>query len=126
MSPFEFRTADANDYWRDHPLREFHVRHLDIPEEVVLAFERCVNAAADERPLQAFLEEHPTILVQLLHASARFVLPRQRLGAEFIPDFVIGEHHSDGYDWLAVELESPRLSFFTTSGDPRAKLSHAI
>jgi len=126
MSQIEFHTANADDYWRDHPLREFHTRHFDLSEEVVVALHDCINRAVDERPIQAFLEEHPAILVQLLHASARFVLPRHRLGAEFVPDFVIGEHHSDGYDWLLVELESPRLPFFTNAGDPRASLSHAI
>jgi hypothetical protein len=92
----------------------------------VNAFQECVDAAVDERPVQAFLEANPELLVQLLHAVPRFVLPQHRLGAEFVPDFIIGEHSSDGYSWLMLELESPRLPFFTNSGDPRAPLTHAI
>ena len=126
MNRFEFRPATSEGYWRDHPLREFHAQHHGLAEDVIVAFQKCLDEALDERPVQAFLERHPAILVQMLHASARFVLPRHRLGAEFIPDFVIGEHHSDGYSWVVVELESPGLSFFTSGGDPRAQLTHAI
>ncbi len=126
MSQFQFKPASADDYWRGHPLREFHVQHMGLSVDVITAFQECVNDAADEQPVQAFLETHPGLLVQLLHAAPRFVLPRHRLGAEFVPDFIIGEHSSDGYNWLVVELESPRLSFFTNAGDPRAQLTHAI
>jgi hypothetical protein len=73
-----------------------------------------------------FLEKEPALLVQLLHAAPRFVLPRHRLGAEFVPAFIIGADSSDAYNWLVVELESPRLSFFTKAGNPRAQLAHAI
>jgi hypothetical protein len=118
--------TDANEYWREHPLREAHVPHHIVDEETARAFERCVDSASDERAVQVFLEMHPAILVQVLHGSPRFVLSRQRLGAELITDFVLGVHDSDGYGWLAVELESPRLSLFTKSGDPRAQLTHGI
>jgi antiviral defense system Shedu protein SduA len=126
MTDFQTRPASAEDYWRGHLLREFHVRHMGLSVDVITAFQACVNDAADEKPVQTFLEAHPELLVQLLHAAPRFVLPRHRLGGEFIPDFIVGEHSSDGYDWLMVELENPRLSFFTHAGDPRAQLTHAI
>ena len=126
MSQFETRQASSEDYWSGHPLREFHVQHMGLSVDVITAFERCLNESADEKPVQVFLEAHPGLLVQLLHAAPRFSLPRHRLGAEFVPDFIIGEHSSDGYNWLVVELESPRLSFFTNAGDPRARLTHAI
>ncbi len=126
MSHIEFRPASAERYWSGHPLREFHVQHTGLSIDVIEAFQECLKEAADERPVQSFLEAHPGLLVQLVHASPRFLLPRQRLGSEFIPDFIVGQHSSDGYDWLVVELESPRLSFFTNAGDPRAQLTHAI
>lgn len=99
---------------------------MGLSVDVITAFQECVNDAPDEKPIQAFLEAHPGLLVQLLHAAPRFVLPRRRLGAEFVPDFIIGEHSSDGYTWVVIELESPRLSLFTKAGDPRARLTHAI
>jgi hypothetical protein len=126
MSGSRFRPASSEDYWKDHPLREFYVEHGGLSNEAVRTFEECLKEAADENPLQMLLEEQPALLVQLLHAAPRFVLPRHRLGAEFVPDFIIGTDSSDGYNWLVVELESPRLSFFTKAGNPRAQLAHAI
>jgi hypothetical protein len=54
------------------------------------------------------------------------VIPQKRLGAEFIPDFVIGVRHSGGYRWMLVELESPAALMFRKDGDPSAALQHAL
>jgi len=123
---FTFRTASLDDYLRTHPLREFFVRHLGITAKQVRKFQDCLATSIDERPLQTLFEANPTLLVQHLHGSGRFVLPKKCLGSEFVPDFVIGEHHSFGYDWELVELESPTIPFFTKAGNPRAQLTHAI
>ena len=56
----------------------------------------------------------------------RWVIPKLRLGAEHETDFVIGEKSSAGYEWIAVELESPHSSVFTKAGDFTAELNHAI
>jgi len=67
------------------------------------------------------------LLIQHLGGGhGRWVIPRQRLGAEHITDFVIGESCSSGFDWQAVELESPGARMFTRRGDPTASLTHAI
>lgn len=116
MKTFEIRQAYWD--WREHPLGEFFVRHFGITEQQVAEFEQCIDAATNERPIQAFLKANPIILVQHLRASGRFVLHRKRLGTEFESDFIIGEHHSYGYDWQVVELESPRFPLFTKKGDP--------
>jgi hypothetical protein len=124
MRKFEFTESR----WEldKHPLGEFFVRHIGLEPELVRDFETCLADAETEAPIQDFLEAHPGLLVQHLLGSARFVLPRKRLGAEFIPDFVVGGHLSDGYQWQLIELESPCLPFFTKKGDPTAALSHAI
>ncbi len=123
---FEATQARYEDFRREHPLGEFLVNHREITAELVRDFEACLDSAEAEAPLQKFLESHPHILVQSLGGSARFVLPQARLGAQFVPDFVLGEHYSYGYDWVLVELESPTVPLFTQAGDPRAGLTHAI
>ncbi|MGH0032848.1 MAG: Shedu anti-phage system protein SduA domain-containing protein [Myxococcota bacterium] len=126
MREFTFKKASWEDFIREHPIYEFHLDYQKVSAEETRGFERCVDAAADEAPIQAYLEAHPGLLALHLRASGRFVLPQKRLGAEFIPDFVIGEHHSFGYDWQLVELENPTVPLFTRAGDPRAELTHAI
>jgi len=125
MAP-TFHAASIDEHLRNQPMGEFFVRHHSINAAQVRRFEECLTAASDEKPLQSFFEENPTLLIQHLRASGRFVIPQKRLGAEFVPDFVVGEHHSFGYDWHLIELESPRIPLFTKGGDPRAQLTHAI
>ena len=80
-----------------------------------------------ERELQAFCESHPNLLIEHLGGGhGRWVVPQKRLGSEFVTDFVIGERHSFGFQWQAVELESPLVPLFTKKGDPSADLTHAI
>jgi len=58
--------------------------------------------------MQAFLEREPSMLLQHLGGGdGRWVIPRKRLGAEHVIDFIIGERDSAG--WQAVELKSLAL-----------------
>lgn len=80
-----------------------------------------------EHAVQAALEECPILLVQHLEGGhGRWCIPKARLGAEHVPDFLIGERSSEGYEWQAIELESPRARPFTRAGDPSAVLTHAV
>jgi hypothetical protein len=54
------------------------------------------------------------------------VIPKARLGADHVTDFLIADRHSFGFEWQAVELESPLRPMFTKSGDPSQYLNHAI
>lgn len=54
------------------------------------------------------------------------MIPTQRPWSQYVADFIIGDAHSLGFDWHAVELEAPRAKLFTRSGDPSATLNHAI
>ncbi|MFC1805789.1 Shedu anti-phage system protein SduA domain-containing protein [Planctomycetota bacterium] len=77
--------------------------------------------------MQRYFEDHPEFLVQVLGGGhGRWVIPQKRLGSEHVTDFLLGERHSFGYEWLAVELESPKRRMFNRSGDPSATLTHAI
>jgi hypothetical protein len=88
----------------------------DITADDVAHYREVLDAATDERPLQRHLAMCPRLLVQHLGGGhGRWVLPQKRLGAEYVPDFVIGEKSSSGFEWQFVELQSPVARLFVTS-----------
>lgn len=56
----------------------------------------------------------------------RYVIPKPRLGADLIPDYLIAEMSSIGIEWHGVELESPLADYFTANGQAGNLLTHAI
>jgi len=91
------------------------------------ALRRAVENAESEHDIQSFLNENRSPLIQHLGGGhGRWVIPKKKLGAEYETDFVIGEKSSAGYEWMAVELESPTAHVFTKSGDFTAEANHAI
>jgi Shedu protein SduA, C-terminal len=90
-------------------------------------FRRLLDEERGERPLQAFLQCYPTVLIQILRGGhTRWAIPQKRLGERHITDFILGEFNSLGYHWYPVELESPAAELFTKSGDPTKALMHAL
>jgi hypothetical protein len=78
----------------------------DVTQGDIADYTTVLEAAADERPLQEFLGSRPGMLSQQL----------PRLGAEYVPDFVVARLNSGGLHWTLVELESPRAGLFTRQG----------
>jgi hypothetical protein len=126
--PLEFRPASRENILRNDPLREFSVDWLErIDVSLLVTFRVCIDGAGDERPIQQFLTEHPILLACVLHGGhGRWIIPQARLGAEFVPDFVLGEGDSDGVHWTLVELESPAAKLFTKKGPPSMQLNQAM
>jgi hypothetical protein len=56
----------------------------------------------------------------------QWVIPKQRLGAEYVPDFLVGDKDSMGVHWTAVELESPIARLFNKNGNPSQGLVQAL
>lgn len=97
------------------------------PKRVSTEFRKLLETATKEQELQKFLESNPKLLVQVVGGGhGRWVLPQKKLGVQYATDFIVGERHSFGYDWLLVELESPSARMFNKNGDPSAALGHAI
>lgn len=97
-------------------LARFAVPWLDIVDEQVAAYREVLERAQNERPLQTHLATYPLLLAQHLGGGhGRWVIPQKRLGAEYVPDFVIAEKHSGGFMWQFVELQSPRATLFVPS-----------
>jgi Domain of unknown function (DUF4263) len=123
-----FRTApDLDQVTKDDPLDEFLVWWLDFCKNDIRKFRNCLSLASREAHLQRFLSANPMLLAHTLGGGhGRWVIPQKRLGCEYVTDFVIGERSSVGFEWYAVELESPKAKMFTKKGDPTQQLTHAI
>ena len=119
--PFKKRTREEVEREiRSEPLGEFFVWWDEITEEQVQSFIDCVASAEREQEVQTFFEENPILLIQHLGGGhGRWVIPQKRLGAEYVPDFVIGERSSIGFEWQAVELERPTTRMFK---NPRGQI----
>ncbi len=108
-------------------LQEFFVWWDNIAQKDVDSLKHCLDTADQEYQLQHHLQEHPLMLIQHLGGGhGRWVIPKQRLGAEHVTDFIIGECDSSGFSWTAVELESPKPAMFNSRGDPSSTLNHAM
>lgn len=109
------------------PLRQFFVLWDEVKGSDVRQLREALARATVEADMQSFLADHPEILIQHLGGGhGRWVIPQKRLGAEYVPDFVIGDRYSGGRDWVAVELEGPQRPTFNKAGDPSRYLWHAV
>jgi len=84
---------------------------------IIEEFEDLLEEDLSEEDLQKFLSTHPV----LLSPTALEILPKHRLGKEYITDFVICEV---GSEYILVEIEAPSQRLFNKSGDPSAPLTH--
>src|SRR5688572_27804841 len=74
------------------PMPDYLVFWREIRQAHVLQFEQCLKSARVEQDLQRFFEKNPILLIQHLGGGhGRWVIPRQRLGAEYVTDFLIAE-----------------------------------
>lgn len=90
-------------------------------------FDHVLNDALDERPLQILLASNASLLAPLAPPGSDYwCLDRPRLGAEFIPDFLLASRTSEGFRWAMVELESPNEKVLTKAGLPAKKLAEAL
>lgn len=121
----------ASEVWEEirasDPLRDFYSRWDTVNEFDIDALRDALDSAKREEDIQQFLQANPKYLIQHLGGGhGRWIIPKQRLGAQHVTDFIIGERDSMGFRWQAVELESPLAKMFTKAGNPSAALTHAI
>ena len=96
------------------------------PDEIV-AFDQLLGDDPDEPRVHRFLEEHGKALLTVIGGGTfRFQISKPRLGAEWVPDFLLASQDSMGIYWQAVELESPRTTPYRQDGRPNHYLHHAI
>ncbi|MDO9443665.1 MAG: DUF4263 domain-containing protein [Beijerinckiaceae bacterium] len=109
------------------PLAEHFTWWGDSTSADVAMLAEAVDSARVERDMQAYLQQHPEMLIHHLGGGhGRWVIPQARLGAQHVTDFIIGDADSLGRHWTAVELEGPQRPMLTKAGDPSQFLWHAI
>ena len=98
-----------------------------ITKEDVTSLQTLLDSNPKESEAHSFLETNPKFLVQVLGTGhGRYQLSKPRLGAEYIPDFLLAQNSSIGMEWFAVEIKSPRVKADRRDGDPSQYLNHAI
>lgn len=97
------------------------------PDEVVVRLEGAIREFRDlldtrpgEEEVQRYLSEDRNKI--LLHPEAVSITPKVRLGAEYVPDFVI---ELPRRRYIFVEIEHPQHQVITQNGRPSAKLTDA-
>ena len=84
--------------------------------ELVDELQTAIMTAADERPIQQFLQNHACLLTALLGGKDRYCIPQKRLGAEYVPDFIIGDVDSLGIRWVLGGIVKSRVLASSLSG----------
>ena len=106
--------------------RPFLVPEMDHSSTLGKEFQRHLDDAKDERPLQLFLMANRTLLTPLLPLGVgAWVWDRPQLGSEFVPDFLLCTRNCAGCHWLMLEIESPKANPLLKNGLPGAKLREA-
>jgi len=88
---------------------------------IATEFEQLLQGDHQEEALQKFLKEHPF----LLHQSAESI-PKQRLGEDFVTDFVLVATTSQGPTYTLVELERASHPVLTKDFTLASPVGHAI
>ena len=107
---------------------QHHLVHWDhITIQDVRSLQELLEQETDEPTMHRFLQDNPKLLIQALAGgNGRYLISKQRLGSEHVPDFMIAEEHSMGLEWHSVELESPLVKPHRKDGLQSQKLTHAI
>src|SRR5260221_6292261 len=101
------RTRNTNDLPTAEMKQPWPDKYVDwtakIDPSVFEAFQRILNGAKDERPLQAFLAKHPYVLALAFPVHSCWLFAKPRLaGGKFIPDFALCDKNSLEYKWRLI------------------------
>lgn len=90
-------------------------------KEILGKFEFLLNEAKREEDLQIFLKKHPIVL----HPTAE-VIPKKKLGEDFITDFVLVTPSDQGPTYTLVEIEKALHKILTKDNSLSSPTNHAI
>ena len=108
-------------------LEQYSVLWDRMAAEDAASLQELLDGNPNEPAVHRFLESNPKFLIQTLSGGHdRYQLSKQRLGSEFVPDFLVAEMSSIGVEWHAVEIESPKARVHRKDGRATDALNHAI
>jgi hypothetical protein len=90
-------------------------------QEIARQFEELLQGDSQEEILQTFLKEHPFVL----HQSAESI-SKQKLGEDFVTDFVLAATTNQGPNYILVELERANHQIMTKDYALASPVTHAI
>lgn len=80
-----------------------------------------------EEKYQQTITAHPELLGALVIGNWRtYVIPKPRLGGEYVPDYLVLGINSHGPNWVLVEIESPRHQITNQNGSLSTPTRHAV
>jgi len=86
-----------------------------------------IDNSVGEREAQRYFEKYPEVLVgTLLPGSIPRVISQFRMGDEYVPDFVLAQGFSGGWQIRLVELEPPSSKIFNKDGTPAMRYRLAM
>lgn len=98
----------------------FRESTIKINDKIIEEFEKIIfNSESREEDFQVYLKENPALIDPL----AKEVIPKKKLGVEFITDFVLRKLNDE---YVLVEIERPKTPIFTKSNDFTFQFTHAL
>ena len=86
-----------------------NLRSQSHARRLLQEYRALLDTAANESPLQGFLEAHP----EFIHPEHDSVVSKPSLAGERYPDFAFSFRSAFGARWLLVEIERPNKLIFT-------------
>ncbi|MGE7999715.1 Shedu anti-phage system protein SduA domain-containing protein [Lysinibacillus sp. NPDC093190] len=109
-----------NNAFTDYIFKIFRETSIKINRKVINNFEKLINTAnLTEEEYQKYLFNHPVLIDPL----AKEIIPKQRLGSDYITDFVIRKFNDE---YVLVEIEKPTTPIFTKANDFTSHFTHAL
>lgn len=94
---------------------------ITLLKEVSSNFEALLNDAQKEEELQVFIKENP----MMLHPTAELI-PKKKLGDDFITDFVLVTPNDQGPTYTLVEIEKSSHPIIVKDNSLSSQTNHAI
>ncbi|MGH3598730.1 MAG: hypothetical protein ACRDQH_00385 [Pseudonocardiaceae bacterium] len=101
--------------------------HVPSPEAVRALEELLESGVTDEEPFQTLITRYPALLASTVVGGWKtYVIPKKRLGAEYVPDFLVLGINSVGPQWVTVEIEAPRHEILIKDGSLAGATRHGV
>jgi hypothetical protein len=112
-------TPGQGNIFRSQVFEVFSEATIKLTSRLISAFETLIERNESEEVYQRFLMENPVLIDPL----ASEIVPKQKLGVEFVTDFVVRRLDNE---YVLVEIERPQDDLFTSSHDFTSRFTHAI